>query len=136
MVIRIPFTRPISIKNGSEKALSTFFRGDSKQILSSEKGCMVPHRLINKNFSVEKPSLSLIIFPEYKPGTHPQIEQMNAAVGCSQLISCYVNARNIKGHGIAKIAAMVRETPTYHLTYGSFDGLRSVLANVLPALPG
>ena len=123
-----PLTRPISIKSGSVAVLNSFLSVEEKDVLVGDKGFMLPHRLINNNFSINSHPLSCIIFPEYKAGVATELTRLTSGIGCSKLMECYVNARNIKGHGISQLAELTRNIPVYQLSYGDFDGLEMILA--------
>ncbi len=129
-----PFTRPFSIKTGSSSVISSFLQYDPKEVISGADGFMLPHRLVNPDFSTFSPSLSLILFPEYKEGATSELVKLSAAFGCAKLMECYVNARNIQGHGISQLAEYTRNTPIYQLTYGSFKGLYELLDEAFPTL--
>ncbi len=122
-----PFTRPISIKAGSNSVISSFLNFDAQQVVAGSDGLMLPHRLVNPDYQASIPPLSLILFPEYKSGEINDITRISGAKGCLRLIECYVNGRNIPGHGIDTLADLTRSIPIYQLTYSSFDGLRSSL---------
>jgi len=129
-----PLTRPFSIKTGSTSAISSFLQYDPQEVVSGANGFMLPHRLVNPNFSALSPPLSLILFPEYKEGATNELVQLTAAWGCARLMECYVNARNIQGHGMSQMAEFTRNTPIYQLTYGSFKGLYELLDEAFPTL--
>ncbi len=105
-----------------------------QQVVFGGNGIMLPHRLINTIFSTATPPLSLILFPEYKGGATTELTKMSAGLACARLMECYVNARNIEGHGIGQLAELTRTTPVYQLTYGSFGGLYELLAKTFPTL--
>jgi hypothetical protein len=46
-------------------------------------------------------------------------------------MECYVNARNLRNHGIGSLAELCRNIPVFQLTYGSFDGLLPLLDNLV-----
>jgi hypothetical protein len=117
------FTRPLSIKSGSAPVISSFLDYKSEEVITGREGFMLPHRSVNSTFAKETPTLSLILFPEYKAGAVTELIQLSGAQGCAELLSSYVNARNIQGHGFSGVAALTRTTPCYKLKYGSFDGL-------------
>ena len=129
-----PFTRPFSLKASSSAVLSSFLSYARQEVVAGASGFMLPHRLVNGTFSAATPPLSLIIFPEYKEGTATRITKLTAALGCARLMECYVNARNLQGHGFSRLAELTRRTPVYQLTYGSFVGLHEQLAESFPPL--
>ncbi len=129
------FTRPISIKRGSAAVVSSFIPVNEADLLTGLNGFMLPHRQAGSNFiPAATPPLSHILFPRHIPNAPPSITRLSSGLGCSKLLECYVNARNIKGHGISQIANITRKTPVFELTYSSFDGLREIFAETFPAL--
>jgi hypothetical protein len=130
----VPFTRPLSIKTGSVKVLSSFLDIDSREVITGSSGLMIPHRIVNSSFSANTPLLSLILFPVYTAGAETQLTRLSAALGCARLMECYVNARNFEGHGIAHLARLSRSTPIYQLCYSSFAGLQDVLSTSFPEM--
>lgn len=127
-----PFTRPLTIRSASVEALTPYVQFQESEVLSGDSGCMVPHRLLNPDFAPVQPPLSLILFPRYKAGAAPTLTELTPGIGCSRLLECCVNARNIPGHGISGLARITRTIPILELTYGSFPGLGTLLAETLP----
>ncbi len=127
-----PFTRPLTIRSASAKALTPYVQFKESQVLTGESGVMVPHRQLNPDFTPAQPSLSLILFPCYKAEAPPTLTELTPGIGCSRLMECYVNARNIPGHGISGLARLTRTVPIMELTYGSFTGLGALLSETLP----
>lgn len=128
------FTRPISFKTGSVPVVKAIADFEPSAVIESSSGLMVPHRIFRPNFSQVSPQLSLVLFPKYKRGCTTEITRMSGALGCAQLIECYVNARNIENHGISRLAEIMRATPVYQLTYSSFNGLQEALQGEFPAI--
>jgi len=129
-----PLTRPISFKSGSFSVVGKLISFESKDIIAGPNGMMMPHRLLNQHFIKHKAPLSFILFPRYKPGAFAEITHLSGALGCARLMECYVNARNIEDHGISCLAEIIRNTPVYSLTYGSFEGLHEMLKETFPSL--
>ncbi len=129
-----PFTRPFSMKIGSSAIMSSFLHYGLEDIISGKGGFMLPHRLVNPEFSPLTPALALILFPEYRSGAPTELSRLSSAFGCAQLMECYVNARNIQGLGISQLAEFSRNTPMYKLVYSSFDGLYEQLQDTFPTL--
>jgi len=127
-----PFTRPINIKNGSSAVVSSFLKIKKRKLITGKSGFMLPHRLVNDNFSKKCPPLSHILFAEYKTEAHAKISRLSQAAACLQLMKCFVNARNIKNHGVDKIAALVRNIPVYLLTYSNLNDLKKMLPAHFP----
>ncbi|MFW2367951.1 MAG: hypothetical protein ACN4GW_16155 [Desulforhopalus sp.] len=130
----LPFTRPLSLKTGACSVLGSLLDFDHRERIVGNSGMMLPHRMINTNFTSSTPPLSLVLFPQYISGTSIELTQLTGALGCARLMECYVNARNIQGHGISLLAQIARCTPIYQITYGSFDGLYELLNKHFPTL--
>lgn len=131
-----PFTRPISIKTGSAAVLSSLLSFDQKKLLTGTDGYMLPHRLLNDNFSAAPPPLSLILFPQYIANATPEITKLTSGIACSRLMECYVNARNFRGYGISQLAELTRQTPVYQITYGGLKSLESIFPEFLSEIMG
>jgi hypothetical protein len=102
------------------------------EVLRGDSGIMVPHRLLNPDFAPTQPALSLILFPRFQAGASAKLTELTPGIGCARLMECFVNARNIPGHGISGLARLTGKVPIIELTYGSFSGAGRVLAEALP----
>lgn len=129
-----PLTRPLSLKSGSIPIIKDMVPCPSDAVIEGPAGMMVPHRLFSSNFSRKRPPLALVLFPQYEENAQTRVTKMSGALGCARLLECYVNARNLEDHGIDRLAALVRTTPVYHLTYSSFDGVEEMLKKELPSI--
>ncbi|MGB5685106.1 MAG: hypothetical protein WBM35_04790 [Candidatus Electrothrix sp.] len=127
-----PFTRPLTIRSASAEALAPYVHFKKSEVLTGDSGFMVPHRQLNPVFTPMQPPLSLILFPRYKADVPPTLKELTPGMGCLRLMECYVNARNIPGHGISELAQLTKKVPMMELTYGSFTGLGALLAETLP----
>ncbi len=127
----IPFPRPLCIKAGSLEAIKKILPENKKEeILADNNGAVVPHRLLNPDFSLPTSSPSLILFPSYQQDTSLQLEKISPARASSMLMSCDVNARNLPDHGFSRIVQLARSTPAYQLTYSSFSGFKTLLSDL------
>jgi hypothetical protein len=126
------FTRPLTIRSASAQALAPYVQLKGSEVLTGESGFMVPHRQLNPDFIPSQPQLALILFPRYQPKATAKLTELPPGLGCSRLMECYVNARNIPGHGISSLAQVTKTVPIMELTYGSFTGLGTLLADALP----
>ncbi|BHH81991.1 hypothetical protein [Desulforhopalus sp. 52FAK] len=128
------FTRPISFKSGSVPVVKAIAEFEPSSVIEGPNGLMVPHRVFKSNYSQMRPQLSLILFPKYQKDCKTEITRLPGALGCAQLIECYVNARNIENHGISRLSEIMRATPVYQLTYSSFNGLHDALRDEFPTI--
>ena len=131
-----PFTRPLTLRPASAKALAPYMRhlkeSEVFEVLRGDSGIMVPHRFLNPDFTPAEPPLSLILFPRYIADALPTLTELTPGIGCARLMECFVNARNIPGHGISGLARITGKIPIMELTYGSFSGAGGLLAEALP----
>jgi len=126
-----PLIRPISLHSDSVSALDDLLNPVKEQILAGQSGIMVPHLVLNTNHVPCTPVVSRILFPEYKHGFGVELTKLSSAKSCFKLIECHVNARNMPDHGFGQLAALTRQTKSYQLTYGGFDGLLDRLRPIL-----
>lgn len=122
-----PMTRPLCLKSPSYEALKTRIHIDETAILRGRDGVMIPHRILNAQWTASNPALDCIVFPTFVAGQPATLTKISSAVSCLKLMECYVNARNIPGHGFREIAAITRNAEAYELHFGSFDGVLDVL---------
>ena len=126
------FTRPLNIKPSGLKAISDII--DLKKIQSDLLVCnlatMIPHRLVNPNFSRVIPELKLIVFPQYNPDTVPDIKRLSGAEAGLELMRSNVIARNLPGHGFGTVTKLVKNVPAYRLHYRHFDDLEVLFSKI------
>ncbi len=132
-----PFIRPISFKVGIEELKKILEKTKAVQsgnlekiaesdIITSDTGTMLSHRLLNPDFSKEKKKVTDIIFPKYKKGTALDFKEITAAKGALYLMQSHVNARNLKGHGVGDMSNIVRNCRIWSLNYGSFADIEAI----------
>jgi len=126
-----PLTRPISLHSDAVSVLDDLVGLDKERILAGQRGIMVPHRVLNTNHVPCTPVLSRILFLDYQHGFGVELKKLSSAKSCFKLIECHVNARNMPDHGFGQLAALTRQTESYQLTYGGFDGLLDTLRPIL-----
>ena len=126
-----PFPRPLCIKAGAIAAIRAIIpENGEEQILADKQGAVVPHRLLNPDFSFLVPSVSLILFPTYQAGSPLQIEKISAARASALLMTCDVNARNLADHGFRQLVQLARSTPSYRIVYSSFADFNELLPDL------
>lgn len=121
----LPLTRPISLKVGPGHK-SWLLEKEQTDRITSESGSMIPHRLLNPVFKFCTPKITDIIFPQFKADVQWSLKEVSAARSSVYLLGSHVNARNLKGHGVSEIAAIVRECRSFSLNYSSFEDLQQV----------
>lgn len=126
------FSRPPCLKPGSlhilEQLLATT---QTDNALIDSNGAVIPHRLINPDFKEPPSPPSLIILPDYHPGSTPEFESVSRARLATQLMGCHVNARNLADHGFKQILDIARSTPAYRLTYNNLQDAEHLLNDFL-----
>ena len=95
---------------------------------------VIPHRLLNPDFSLETGPPALILFPRYQAGSALEIEQMSPALDSTNLMASDVNGRNLKDHGFRQLAALARSVPAFQITYGSFSGFSARMEQLVDQL--
>jgi hypothetical protein len=116
-------TRPINLKV-SEQHVSWLLPDDhAGEIIASENGSMIPHRLLNPEFLPCRPRVTDIVFPEFTLAGPASLTAVSPAQCALYLMQCHVNARNLDGHGIADISAIARRCRSHRVTYGDFADL-------------
>jgi hypothetical protein len=97
-----------------------------EEIITSDTGSMIPHRLLNPCFEAKQIRITDVIFPEYKPGAEPALQEITPAKSSLYLLQSHVNARNLNGHGVSELASIVKKCRSFTLTYSSFDDLHGI----------
>lgn len=122
----IPLTRPVSLKVNSSHVSWLLKKNHTDQIITDEMGSMIPHRLLNPDFSAHEPFATHILFPEYREGGELSLKEITPAKSSLYLLQSHVNARNLPGHGITELCNIVRKCRSYDFVYGSYDDLEAV----------
>ena len=131
----LSFTRPLCIKTGSATAIRRMLSDEQLEgALADMDGLVIPHRLINKDFSPVFTLPSLILIPKFHPDAKLHIEKLSAAQATAQLMACNVNGRNLKGHGFPQMVSITRSTPVYRIHFNSFQGVDGAMASLLDEL--
>lgn len=121
----LPMTRPISLKVGPSHP-SWLLSGEHNDIITSDTGSMIPHRLFNADFTPKQPKVTDIIFPQFKPGASVELQRVSPAKSSLYLLRSHVNARNLEGHGVSELTSIVRQCQSFTLHYANFADLRSI----------
>ena len=118
----IPFPRPFCIKAGATAAIRAIMpKNGEEKMLADKHGALVPHRLLNPDFSLlPPPPPVLLIFPVYQTDVPLQIEKISVARTSALLMTCNVNARNLADHGFQQLVQLARAIPAYRIVYSSF----------------
>ena len=126
------FSRPLCLKSGSlhlfEELLAPAQKDD---FLMDPYGAVIPHRLINSELKDPLAPPSLIILPDYRPDSDPELEPISSARLGALLMGCHVNARNLVDHGFRQVLDIARSSPGYRLSYHSLQDASRLLDNVL-----
>ncbi len=131
----IPFTRPVCIKTAAVAEVKKLLHPQQlSAILEDNYGIVVPHRMLNPDFSGQSAPPALILFPQYQEGSPLQIERLSPARVSTILLASDVNGRNLEDHGFRQLAALARTTPGFQVTYSSFHGFLPRLKELLGQL--
>lgn len=131
----LPFTRPLCIKTGSADAVRRLVSDTQLTgALADKAGLIIPHRLLNKDFSPVFSPPSLILIPKFHPNAKLHIEKLSAAQATTQLMACDVNGRNLEGHGFKQVVGITRSTPVYRIHFNSFQGVDTAMTSLLDEL--
>ncbi len=121
----LPMTRPINLKVGSTHE-SWLLQGDYNDIITSDTGSIITHRLLDQDFTVMEPKITDIIYPQYDPDAEPRLQEISPPKSRLYLLRSHVNARNLQGHGISEMAIIVKQCLSFTLSYSSFDDLQQI----------
>ena len=127
------FIRPINLKPSAKPILDEILNGSEPhdQILEGTVGRLVAASALNRGKLHIKSRLNLIIFPHYKPHSDFDLHRISKAEAGLVLMQCLVNARNLPEHGFPEIVRLVREIPTYQMTYSDFGPVKQALMPLL-----
>ena len=121
-VLSIP--RPIILKVGPDH--KSWLLGDQTGVITSDSGSMIPHRLLNPEFRPRQPQLTDIIFPQFDADAECILQEISPAKSSLYLLRSHVNARNLHGHGVSELSAIVKQCRSFTLRYGCFDDLQNI----------
>jgi hypothetical protein len=124
-----PVTRPISLKSGLNHFSWMNLQDCDDQIIASENEMMIPHRLLNDKFTRQEPQVTHVVFPHYVEGATMKLQPLSSAKSCFMLMQSHVNARNLEGLGVPRLAETVRNCNSYSLTYSRFEDVESIFCS-------
>ena len=126
------FTRPLNIKTRGVPAVREIFDLDAveDQCQVSAGVTMIPHRLINPDFSTDVPNITHVIFPKYIAESKPEMIALSGAEAGLEMMRSNVIARNLPNHGFSQVTGLVRDIPAYRLHYQHFDNLPELIQNI------
>ncbi len=93
----------------------------------SGRGFVLPPAAFASGPQVPASRLGCIVFPEYRAKYSGSLEPLSPAEACAHLMSCLVNARNLKAYGLNDISQTVREVPAYRLLHGNGSDVEELL---------
>ena len=126
------FTRPLNIKSAGLEAVKSLFDYQSVEdrILTSTMSTMIPHRLVNPDFTTEIPDLTHVLFPKYIADSKSEMIRLSGAEAGLEMMRSNVIARNLPSHGFGQITKLVRDIPAFRLHYQHYDDLQDLLAGI------
>ena len=127
------FPRPLNIKTPGVPVVKKFIDlSDSKiEPYISDISTLIPHRLLNENFTIGDNELRAIIFLEYKANAQLSLVPITRAQTGMRLVSLLVNARNLSDHGFPEIGRISKTIQGYQMQYGGFDDIVDIVNNCL-----
>ncbi len=129
------FTRPICIKAGSTTAVTRLFPEQTfLGAVRDDLGIIIPHRLLDANFSSLTGRPALLLIPRFLAGAELTLEKLTPARVATMLMACDVNGRNLPEHGFRQVAQLAKRTPAYRITFGSFDNIGPLLEELYISL--
>lgn len=126
------FSRPICLKPGSVPLIKQLSEtASSPPLLLDSSGAVLPHRLLNPEFTPISAPPAKILFPDFQADSEPHIEPISTARAATLLMGCLVNARNLENHGFKQILKMVGTTSAYRLRYRTFKEAETCLKDII-----
>lgn len=125
------FTRPLFLRLPSLSILNDHIRKSQLEFIQEPYGAVIPHRVFNPNYCSVTPSLNSILYVSLSEDGKSSLKEMSAGESCFNLIQAFVNARNIKKHGINKLAQLTRDVQSFSLQYRNTEDLTSLLHSVV-----
>lgn len=119
-----PLTRPICLKVNKKNSHWPMHNLHNEQLVQSNEGTMIPHRLVTKNFHRKTPQVTHIVFPRFDKESDPSLEVISHARSSLYLLQAHVNARNLQKHGVPVISKIIKECTSFKLTYNNFEDLQ------------
>ena len=125
----IPFTRPIMIKRrGLSATLDMLHLSKNNEgLLVGRFASSIPHRLINKDYVKEPPTIRAVVFPIYSQDGNNDFSRLSSAQTTIELMRCNVLARNLPSHGTDLIKQIAANTSAFRCRYTHFDQLPALL---------
>jgi hypothetical protein len=121
----LPMTKPISLKVGPGHE-SWLLEECQEGVITDDTGSMIPHRLLNPRFEPRHHKVTDIIFPHFNPTAQFRLREISPAQSSLKLLGSHVNARNLHGHGVAEMSAIVKQCRSYTLQYACFDDIQHI----------
>ena len=132
------FSRPLCLKKGwntiLQKLVSTPYYTIPKNEITIMPSASV-FRDVGDSCRYTKPGV--IIFVDYKPGCHAQLELVKKAASALRLSSMLMNSASIDRNIVSTVSGIARTVPSYLLTYSSSSDIDNIdmLFNQLFACP-
>jgi len=120
-------TRPLNIKPGSMKVVSSFdWLHEAQQLARLSCGVMlVPWG----GAPLQSLPLRLIVSPKFVPGASLHVEPLSPGRCVMMLMETLLNARNLPKHGLTLTTRLAATLPSYRITYSRLEDVSQWLAN-------
>lgn len=126
--------RPIQIKSHGMDAIKPLLKKPELMFHGRFANPLLPEGLGGRFSTLNSNNLSIFVFPQYKKDADFEFERMSSADAGMSLMSNYVNARNLEGHGFREMMSIIRRVPCYSLEYGGFDKLPTDFSETLKSI--
>ncbi|MBK9441818.1 MAG: hypothetical protein IPN53_11105 [Comamonadaceae bacterium] len=119
-------TRPLNIKPGSMKVVSSFdWLHEAQQLARLSCGVMlVPWG----HAPLQSLPLQLIVSPKFVPGASLHVEPLSPGRCVMMLMETLLNARNLPKHGLTLTTRLAATLPSYRITYSRLEDVSQWLA--------
>jgi len=123
LLLKTPLVEPI------EPLIAQYLQ--RQDYYDSKRGIFIPPDVLNPKSVPGPVDIRLIIFPKYQPQATCILQQLTPAQATLQLMSCLMNAHNLKAHSLPQTSRLSRHIPAYRLTYSDLVSLQSTLLTLL-----
>ena len=122
------FPRALVLKPGSLERVQAFDAFKGAATVPAGNHTLLSLSPSNLRLAASTPAAcGLIVFPQFASGSDLGIYSMSAAEAATQLVTCNLNARNLRDGGFAAISQLARSAPAISLQYGDFEQLHGTV---------
>lgn len=132
-----PLTRPVCIKQAGQPIIDSIIESvcppHSQQnlILKNSTSTLFSHRIFKDDPIPDSCTLSFLLFIQHVDNAVLSLDPISPAQAAQRLMGCLVNGRNLKLHGLPRIASLTRQTPALVLQYADLEQLENILQPII-----